>query len=943
MSMPLLGMKHPWSQIVESASVHKPARPVHNTSTIPSLKTLCINYIIENQEQFVGHIVPHKPTNTFETQLPQDICDQITATQKLYGELSNYFDREIVIDPKVITSLLVDGAAPDTYTPQCTTALIYATRTGNIELARLLIECGALVNFICRTKSSGRHFYPNPPLNILMMDNPSNIELLKLLLDNDADPNIPDNGGLTPLWRTYKENQPEALLMLLQHKANATMPDPKGNFLLHTACQRGQDSIVKMLLEHGVDPNMQDAHGNRALHVVTSVDSAHMLFEYNADPNTLNLQGQTPLDCIINADRINPDVIRLLLQHDAQTQQTNIESQFYNAYTKGNTPKTAALLQLGINPNLSYDDSGQTALHVACELENIELVHILLEHHANPFVPDHNGKTPFLIARKRQYTRILQHIKDSFAQTKKFHDNLLYGELSKVESEIDPQNIRDAIRDGANQNMQNEQGNTALHYAVSQGNYQLAEFLLQSDASVNIVNLDNKHALNLLCSMLGTLKAKEPTTHQNIIATAKLLLKYGAHHHTQDRSKLKPLNYACMYNNLDMVNLLLSFDANPNAKETYGYAPLAIACRMNLPSIVQALLMHPNIDKNILIDNQSLLAFARQNNYTDIVNILVNDPTFTQELLDETIQKIEQKKEGIIQDLHLAAKHNQRIPQDIFNLITPILSKSSYDENLNKQDDLGNTPLHYACKNNDEGLVRELLSQGANPTIKNKKGKDPDYTSKCSRAICVLIHNHIDKLNRQLLSEMYEALGLKNKPVDIAKVISLLRQGADPNKTDGFREKYLTTACQENNTELALILLYFGAEPNQKFYTCSLMPLEYACQHNNTILARALLAKGASPTTSALIHTYDANAIDLFIELVKHGANINHQWVNGKTFLHRAIENSQIDWVNTLLPLGINPNIETSRTFGLGETALQFARRKGHTEIIHILEKHVTE
>ncbi|MBD3272845.1 hypothetical protein GF385_00650 [Candidatus Dependentiae bacterium] len=72
--------------------------------------------------------------------------------------------------------------------------------------------------------------------------------------------------------------------------------------------------------------------------------------------------------------------------------------------------------------------------------------------------------------------------------------------------------------------------------------------------------------------------------------------------------------------------------------------------------------------------------------------------------------------------LHWAAyKGNERV-------VKALLKNSNID--INEKDKKGNTPLHLAAREANKAMVKILLEKGADPTIKNKKGKTPRKLAK---------------------------------------------------------------------------------------------------------------------------------------------------------------------------------------------------------------------
>jgi ankyrin repeat protein len=101
---------------------------------------------------------------------------------------------------------------------------------------------------------------------------------MRLLLDYGADPNLPTQGGTTPLmaaagvnWvvaQTYTES-PEALLeavqLCLELGADVNATNSMGLSALLGAVNRGSNDIIRYLAEHGADLNVVDVEGRSAL------------------------------------------------------------------------------------------------------------------------------------------------------------------------------------------------------------------------------------------------------------------------------------------------------------------------------------------------------------------------------------------------------------------------------------------------------------------------------------------------------------------------------------------------------------------------------------------------------------------------------------------------------------------------------------------------------
>lgn len=94
----------------------------------------------------------------------------------------------------------------------------------------------------------------------------SNMGLLKLLLDYDANPNIGDpDRGETALMRRAIAGDVNGVKLLLTYKADPNRADIGQETALMKAVRARKFKVVQVLLEAGADPNVQDFTGKTAL------------------------------------------------------------------------------------------------------------------------------------------------------------------------------------------------------------------------------------------------------------------------------------------------------------------------------------------------------------------------------------------------------------------------------------------------------------------------------------------------------------------------------------------------------------------------------------------------------------------------------------------------------------------------------------------------------
>ena len=133
------------------------------------------------------------------------------------------------------------------------TALLWAAATGKETLARLLItsrhQSKADVRAVNNRGKSALH---------LAAEN-NRLELVRLLLDHDADPHAQSDGGWAPLHNAADKGHVDIAALLLEKGANVNSATSSGMTALHWSARNGHTQMVEMLLRHGSRRNCKDS------------------------------------------------------------------------------------------------------------------------------------------------------------------------------------------------------------------------------------------------------------------------------------------------------------------------------------------------------------------------------------------------------------------------------------------------------------------------------------------------------------------------------------------------------------------------------------------------------------------------------------------------------------------------------------------------------------
>ncbi|MBR0423416.1 MAG: ankyrin repeat domain-containing protein, partial [Clostridia bacterium] len=173
--------------------------------------------------------------------------------------------------------------------------------------------------------------------------------------------------GQTPLHYAVDNRRWEIIDLLLQHNANPNIQNNDNKTPLHIATEYADQKMVELLLQHGADPNIQNNNNDTPLHFAARqtryLKIMNLLLQHHANPNIQNKEGRTPL--LIATEYEEQEMVDLLLQHGANTEIQEGRHGFTPldfAVINGYREIVDLLLQHGADPNI-HDNYNDTPLH----------------------------------------------------------------------------------------------------------------------------------------------------------------------------------------------------------------------------------------------------------------------------------------------------------------------------------------------------------------------------------------------------------------------------------------------------------------------------------------------------------------------------------------------------------------------------------------------------
>ncbi|XP_039582417.1 ankyrin repeat and SOCS box protein 10 isoform X3 [Passer montanus] len=236
----------------------------------------------------------------------------------------------------------------------------------------------------------------------------------------------------TPLHITAGRGYAECVRLLLRRGA-AVDAAPGGRTALHAACAAASAACVRLLLAAGADPEAVSEDGHRPLHLCRSSDS---------------------IECV------------------------------------------QQLLQRGASVNSQTEEEMDTALHVAARHGLAEHVQLLLHHGAEVEVRNKEGQTPLNAACAQQHQP---------------QDMDRYYRVCQL-----------LVQSGARINAEDRDRQHPLHLACKNANAQIAELLLAHGANVNVMNYGGNTALHNILQVAAYKREHRPEL------VVRALLNHGA-------------------------------------------------------------------------------------------------------------------------------------------------------------------------------------------------------------------------------------------------------------------------------------------------------------------------------------------------------------------------------------------------------------------------------
>ncbi len=561
------------------------------------------------------------------------------------------------------------------------------------------------------------------------------------------------------------------------------------------------------------------------------------------------------------------------------------------------------------------DKDGNTRLHKAVMRQDYMLVKELLDAGANIHIRNNKKHIPIFSAAFHKKSDILYLM---IAYSINTGDNHINQQLMSVIQSQNPMDIKRIVVEI------NKHPNTfdiflgeLCDLLIREDNFQGFFSLASSGIILATWNKDGKTPLHICAEYKK-------------ISFAKVALEFGLRADVIDQHGKNPMHYAAKTHNHAMVELLNDHAENNfyscDMADSTGTTPLYLTLQSdgNLGkkiNIIQFLLNSGADVNNIDAEGRSIMHYAVYYYNEEIFIMLLNIPYIKISLQD---------KQGLT-PLHIASEYKKNTAAKL------LLEK---DALVNVKDALGNTALHYAAKNLNLKMIKDVILDNCDViNIVNNKGYYPwQYALEAKKvstmdkninfqdkdkggyAHYIVDNNDVNMLEIMcLLSDINLNLqdiagktplhyAVDDESVDMVR--ALLAKGAEANLSDKEGNNPMHYAAQKYRTEMALMLNQYAIDKGYSFdkkNDLGITPLYLALKFRNKVVIESLLESGCDPNCTiennlSLIHLLPYQEIEVIKLFLEHYAlDFTVKDHKGKNVLHHAAECGNMEAISCLV------------------------------------------
>lgn len=463
---------------------------------------------------------------------------------------------------KIVSLLLSENASFNTLDKKGETALFKAVANGHSAVAERLLDLGVNVDISNKEGQLALHVAAKN----------SSMEVVQKLLPLTKKPNQADKKGVAPFHLAAEHNVKSVVeALLFGQTIDLSSVDKKGYHALHYAFRNKDPEILEILFETSAISLLDVANhefGQTLLHMAVENKDHNMvwkLIDLGTQLDVLDKGGYSAMAIAVEDGDL--EMVELLTSRGFDVSKEikvkrgkkPAKSLLSIALVEGKSSIIDFLLEQNIDVNIR-NERGQTPLMTALSTGKNKFVRKVLETGADVSLLDKEDRNVFYYIQKDCPEEIFEKlVKSKGADINKKdtrggsaliwaikRSRVSYGMGQGI---FDNRNAQLFIKHGADVNVLDEAGRTALHCAVESRNTDLVKILLDAKANPVIPMTEGYSIVHI-------------SVYQDSPEILKLLLDAGADVNSKDKFGDTILEHAINYGSYDLVEILLEKGAD---------------------------------------------------------------------------------------------------------------------------------------------------------------------------------------------------------------------------------------------------------------------------------------------------------------------------------------------------------------------------------------------
>ena len=513
-----------------------------------------------------------------------------------------------------------------------------------------------------------------------------NEEKIQKLIDSGLNINASDEKGRTLLFELVQKRRIEGMKILIENGANIDHEDKLGKTILSIAASNADGMMIRFLLDKKASLNYVNSSGRILIQDIAlegNLKVFQLLLAHGADLTFKDSYGRTVLFDAIEGGNIR--IVREILNNidDINVSDYEGESALFLASLKDDQAIMKYLIEFGLDVNHLDKNKRNVLFKIVLKgAKHLDTIDSLIQRDININQKDIEGKT-VLEEILKIFNIVRENNLDKYRQTDYKH----------VKKENDYQKLLTIlIENGLDIDRKDEEGKSALFYAIDNKDFELIEFFLNAGADISTQDRDGKTVLFQEC-------LKGYSNYEMI----DYLFDKGIDVDHQDFDERTIVD--------DLAEMIL---IQENGKRAHSRRFLDIAENGDYFKLLKRIIIKRPKLNQARSDGKTILFDVINYNNIELIKALLNNGA--------DINKVDNEGNTAFScmiDFGLKAKTKNERKQFLERIVFML----KFRVDVNSVDKDGRTIFHKAVIADDYELVEKLLSKKTDLNIKDKQGR----------------------------------------------------------------------------------------------------------------------------------------------------------------------------------------------------------------------------